>query len=167
LSENSRRYPIDQRLYTKCVGSLLQHRVGQILKDLGYRTEVPRVESNGVDLKVYNRESNLILVGEVINWSYRSYSDKKRKKRIIGNLSQYPCRRLLIYSTMGKEFLLEDLESQDISKLKIGYQLLPRYFYDHFARQNGILYRRVDSRETIQDVRAKIANLLQSFGIEP
>jgi hypothetical protein len=167
MSENSERYPIDQRLYTKCVGSLLQHRVGQILKDLGYRTKVARVESNGVDLKVYKEESNLILVGEIINWSCCSYPNKKRKKGIIRNLSQYPCRKLLIYSTMGKEFLLESLESQDISKLKIGYQLLPRHFYDHFARQNKILYRRVDSRETTQDIRAKIANLLQSFGIEP
>lgn len=168
MSRNSRRrFPVDQRKCNRCVGSLLQHRIGQILKEMGFRTEITKVEKNGVDLKLYNNnERNPILVGEILNWSLYSELPSSRKNSIIKNLSQHSCKKLVIYTTMKNEIVLDDLNLYGISLLKLDYQLLPEYFYNHYARRGKTESRRVDSRQTRQDIKAKIANFLRSSDIK-
>jgi hypothetical protein len=166
LSENTRRFPVEQQICNKCIGALLQHRIGQILKDLGFRTKIAKVESNGVDLEVYDVENNLVLVGEIINWSPYSYLSIPRRNRIIDNLSQYHCRKVLIYAAMKGEDLLDDFDSYGISKLKIGYQLLPKLFYKHYSERGMIESRRIDSRKTRKDILTKMSNLLDLLRIQ-
>jgi len=161
-----KRYPCEKRIYNQCVGMLLPHRIGQILKELEFRTQVFGVETNGVDIKVFDNDNRLILVGEMINWSIGSYLNNSRITKIINNLSEYQCKRLLVYAAPRGEHLLENLGNHSISKLKIGYQLLPKYFYDHYAKRNQVFLREIDSRITRQDIKSKIAKCLQSSGIE-
>jgi hypothetical protein len=166
LSEDTRRFPVEQQECNKCVGALLQHRIGQVLKHLGFRAKVSKVESNGVDLEVYDNGDNLFLVGEIINWSPYSYLSIPRRNRIIANLSQYHCNKVLIYAAMQGENLLDDLDSYGISKLKIGYQLLPKSFYKHYLEKDMVESRRVDSRKTRKDILEKISNLLNLLRIQ-
>jgi hypothetical protein len=166
MSGHYRRYPVEKEEYDKSVGKLLPHRIGQILKELGFRTQIFEVEENGVDIKVFDNDNRLILVGEIINWSIGSYLNNSRITKIINNLSEYQCKRVLVYAAPRGEHLLEDLGSYSISKLKIGYQLLPKYFYDHYAKRGQVFLREIDSRITRQDIKTKIVEFLQSSAIE-
>jgi hypothetical protein len=165
MSDNSERYPIDRQRYFNCVGRLLPHRLGQIFKELGYQSSIAKGQSNGVDLIVTDGNKQ-ILAAEIINFSVYSSLSNYRKNRIIQNLSEYSCKRLLIYSCIEDEGILKDLGIQGISALKIGYQLQPKYFYDFFEAKGQVTLREVDSRKTRQDIKAKIADFLQSVGVD-
>ena len=115
----------------------MTHRLGQIIKDLGFHTRLGNVEANDVDLWVYY-EGVLILVAEVLNWSLMSELTAPRKECMVKNLQSYSCNRVLIYTCMANENFLEDLHKFNISILKLGYQLQPRYFYNHFAEKNQV-----------------------------
>lgn len=167
MSVNSdKRFRVRQSVYDKCVGKLLPHRIGQILKELGFRTRIFEVEENGVDIKVFDNDNRLILVGEIVNWSHRSYMNNSRITKIISNLSEYQCQRLFIYTAIGGESLLKNLDDYGIPKLKIGYQLLPKFFYDHFAKKDQVILREIDSRITRRDIKTKVGKFLQSSAIE-
>jgi hypothetical protein len=165
LSEEIDRYPVKSFTYFQSIGRLLEHRLGQIFQELGYQTTISKGQSNGVDLKVYNQRE-LLLVAEVLNFSVYSELSDKRKNSIVTNLSEYNCRKLLIYSCMANENIINDLGLYEISSLKIGYQLQPKHFYDYFAARNKTKLREVDSRETRQDLETKIVTFLHSFGLE-
>jgi len=165
MSDNSERYPIDRQRYFNCVGRLLPHRLGQIFKELGYQSSIAKGQSNGVDLIVTDGNKQ-ILAAEIINFSVFSSLSSYRKSCIIQNLSEYSCKRLLIYSCIEDEGILKDLGVQEILTLKIGYQLQPKYFYDFFAAKRQVVLREVDSRATWQDITTKIVAFLQSVGID-
>jgi hypothetical protein len=162
MSEDSDRYPIERSRYFRSVGRLLPHRLGQIFQELGYQTWICPGQSNGVDLIVFN-EHDLILVAEVLNFSIRTYLSNERKKSIISNLSEYNDRRLLIYSCLANENILDDFGLYGISLCKIGFQIQPKWFYDYFAERKKIILRRADSEETRQDIKAQITALLRSL----
>jgi hypothetical protein len=161
-----RRFPIDRHLYGKCVGSLLQHRIGQILQELGFKTKIVKVEGNDADVVVYDGKDHPILAGEILNWSTGSYMNDRRKNGIIHNLSPYSCRKVLICGAPKEEPLLDDLSLHDISILRIGYQILPRYFYDFFVELKKIDSRRIDSRETRSELKSILVNLLKSVRLK-
>lgn len=166
LSENFRKYPIKRTDYTRSVGKLLPHRVSQVFQELGFGTEIALGQENDVDLKVYNEEGHLILIAEILNWSLFSLLAIKRKKNIIDNLLKYDCKKFLIYTCLHNESILNDLSKYEISLVKIGYQLQPKHFYDFFASKNQIELRKIDSRETGQDIKSKILQYLQSSNVE-
>jgi hypothetical protein len=72
----------------------------------------------------------------------------------------------LIYTVLENESALNGFDIYGISLLKIGYQLLPKSFYDHFAKKNQIEFREIDSRKTRNDIRSRITEFLQSSSIE-
>ncbi len=130
------------------------------------RQRIRKVEANGADLRVYNDEGNLIVVGEILNWSIRSYLNIDRKTEIINNLSEHSCRRILIYTLMGDEHILEDFRLHEISTIRIGYQILPEYFYAFYAQKNQIKFRRIDSRKTTEDIRSLLRDYLRSIELK-
>jgi hypothetical protein len=164
MSSNSGRYPIEKERYFQSVGRLLPHRISQILQDLGFNTWICKGQSNGIDLIVFN-ENGLVFVAEIFNFSKFSELSNKRLNSIISNLSEYSCKRILIYSTCKNENILNDLPTHDISLLRIGYQLQPKFFYDHFAGKGQLVLRRFDSRETRKDIESKIAESLSDVDI--
>lgn len=166
ISVNYKRYPIDnKRRYLQSLGRLLPHRIGQIFQELGFRCWIAKGQSNDVDLKLYDDKDNLLLVGEILNWSSHSELSGKRQNWIIDNLSHYNCNRLLMYTTLENESALNRFDIYDISLLKIGYQLLPKSFYDFFVRKNQVEYRRIDSRETRKHITSRLMEYLQSSGM--
>jgi len=166
LSDNL-RYPDEQYDYCQNVGRLLPQIIARILGDLGFRIWVNKEQNNGVDLKVFDEEDNLVFVAEIINWSRFSIMPEGRRSWIISNLSKFDCRRVFIYTTFFNENILDDFCSKGISLLKIGYQVLPEEYYQHYERKGETLSRRTDSEETKQDISSKIIHFLQSSGILP
>jgi len=167
LSENfDRRYPIEKYRYYQSVGKLLPHRIGQIFQELGFRSWIAKKQSNDVDLKVFDDKDNLILVAEILNWCLYSELSEKRKNWIITNLSKYNCKKLLIYTVLKNENVLDCLAVYKISLLKIGFQLLPKSFYDFFARKNQIESREIDSRNNRIYIKSKLMEYLRSSSIE-
>jgi hypothetical protein len=67
---------------------------------------------------------------------------------------------------MKGESILDDLRLHDVSLIKIGYQILPKYFYDFYAEKNQIESRKADSKDAKIHIRSKIVELLRSSGIE-
>lgn len=159
------RYPVKRTRYTQSVGKLLPHRIGQIFQEEGFTSWIAQGQENDVDLKVFDDEGNLIIVGEILNWSKVSLLPEKRKNCIIRNLTAYNCKKVLIYTSFENEYTLEDLQNHGIVLVRIGYQLLPKEFYKFYAKKNQTESRKIDSRETKEDIRSKITRYLQSSSI--
>jgi len=168
LSEENidRRYPVEETRYKQSVGKLLPHRLSQISRELGFETEIAKGQSNGVDIKIYQNR-RLVLVGEVLNWSLESSLNIPRKNSIIDNFSRYTCKKVSIYTCLENESTLLDLARYEVDFIKIGYQLLPKSFYDFFTRKNQVTLREIDSRETRQDIKSKLIDYLQSIELLP
>ncbi len=160
------RYPIKKHRYLESVGKLLPHRIGQILKQLGFHTKVESVHSNGVDLKVYNHKE-LVLVAEILNWSPYTLLSRRRKRCITRNLARYSCRKVLIYTAMKNEEMLYSLGAAVIDIVCLDCQILPKVFFEFFEVKNQIQKRVIDSRKTRQHVTQKISEFLASVGIFP
>ena len=157
------RYPVPQADYLQKTGRLLAHRLGQLFNELGYFTWICEGQNKGVDLKVFDRYWNLVLVAEILNWSPRTNIPHTRKRKIIDNLSRYDCHRVLIYTAMGNENNLNELGLYNISIIKIGYQILPKFFYSYFEAKNQLEGRKIDSRETTLQIKSIISEYLQSL----
>ena len=163
MIDYSSRYPIPQKKYMQKTGRLLAHRIGQRLRQMGYDTWICKGQKNGVDLKVKDLDGNLILVAEVLNWSpYREMSNR-RKKWIIRNLSKYFCTKVLIYTAMKNESMLENLQQFGILTLRLDYQILPRFFHQHYARKNQIEGRRIDNRDANLHIQLSLCKFMQSI----
>ena len=148
--------------YRQKTGLLLAHRIGQLFAELGYYSWINIGQSNGVDIKVWDKNFNLIIVIECLNWYQTTNLDVYRKARIIRNLSEYHCNRLLIYTVMGNEYTLNDLFFEGISTIKIGFQIVARYFYRKI-KANQAMGRKVDSRETKEILQSKLEEYVQSL----
>lgn len=155
------RYPVEKRIYKETTGRLLQVILRRLFNELGFYATINSVYANDVDIKVF-KNGRYHIVGEILNWSTYSYMNNVRKQTILDNLMGYYCDRVLIYTCMGCEDLINDLSDNDIALVKIGYQVLPREYFDFFAMKNQIEHRRSDSRETRQTVRSKIVEYLKS-----
>ena len=68
---------------------------------------------------------------------------------------------------MGNEYVIKDLGNRGISTLKIGYQLLPELFYLSFEQRDRVFNRRIDSKETIVDLKNKLSEIMEFINTEP
>ena len=101
-------YLVGEKEYREVVGKLLVHRIAQVFKELGFETRIFRVNANGVDIQVY-KDSELVIVGEVLNWCCRSNLPEERKDRIVNNLLKFECHRVLICTPFENTAVLSDL----------------------------------------------------------
>ena len=113
-----KRFPIEKTRYLQCVGRLLPHRISQVFKELGFETWINSRQGNDIDLKVYLGDE-LIIVGEILNWSIYSKLSYKRKENIINNLSKYDCKKVLIYTILDDRDL-EYFANKGIDLIEIG-----------------------------------------------
>ena len=60
----NRRFPTTNRRYRRLTGELLPIIIGKILDEIGFKTEINNVASNGVDLKVFNKRDEIVMVGK-------------------------------------------------------------------------------------------------------
>jgi hypothetical protein len=151
--------------YTQSTGALFAHRVGRTFKTLGLKTWIVKGQNNGIDIKVYN-DNTLAIACEALNWSPYTRLSEKRKQRIIDNLTKpefADTTKVLIYTTMKDETVLDDLALHDIIPIKIGYQILPRYFHTYYAMKNQIDGRVIDSRETTNLLITKLSTFTKAL----
>ncbi len=119
-------------------------------------------QGNDVDLKVWDKDT-LVIVGEILNWSIVSELARKRLRKMISNLKEYSCRRLMIYTHLDENSLLAFKES-GIDTLGIGYQILPKYYYNFYASKGQVIGRKIDSKETRLDLKNKLIAYLRRNG---
>jgi len=153
------KYLVDRTVYLQSVGRLLPRRISQILRELGFAVWINPKQGNNVDMKVWYR-NELILVVEILNWSLRSYLSEKRCNKIISNLSKYDCHRLIIYTVLDRKNWLR-LRKNKMDTLKIGYQVLPKAFYDFFKIKRQVTKRKVDCKQVKKDIEFKILKYLK------
>lgn len=154
------RFPCKQEEYTRTVGWLLPTILEEIFNELGFEAYANPIPVNGVDLEICHGE-DLVLVAEVLNWSFRSRLTDKRKNNIINNLNEYDCNKLLIHTVPLSN--LGDIEENGIHILEIGYQVLPLDYFIHFLMRGEVEGRRIDSYSTRRDVRSKILDYVNNY----
>jgi hypothetical protein len=120
-------YPVSKMEYCKKVGRVRVENIASILSRLGFSVTYEPVENHDVDIWVFTKTRNLILVIEVINWQITSCMSKKKTKSIRKNFNQYDCMKLLV--TSFKENLSDELCSEEIDfdVLELGFQTQPFY----------------------------------------
>lgn len=153
---SEKRYPVKRAVYMQTVGRLLPRRISQILKEINpdYTIWINPNQGNGIDLKVwYNND--LIIVGEILNWSIKSRLAEKRRENMISNLHEFPCRKLLICTTLEDNHVSRFIQN-GIDIIGIGYQLLPRYYYNFFLEKEQVDKRMIDHNSTKEDIKNKI-----------
>lgn len=156
---HDRRFPVDKHIYFQTTGKLLPRRIGQILRELGFTVWINPNQGNDVDLKAWY-DNELILVAEILNWSIKSRLSKKRRKKMISNLRQSPCNKVLIYTNLDRKHLPRFFFN-GICCIKIGYQVLPKSYYEFFQNRGQITNRRMDSKIVKQDIERKIKRYLR------
>lgn len=155
-----RRFPCEQLEYTKTVGNLLPKILGETFTELGFGVKVNHQQANGVDMEVFLGH-NRILVAEVLNWSIASRLTYKRKNCIIRNLNEFNCNKMLIHTVSLSN--LEGLEESGIYLLEIGYQILPKTYYNFFLTKNQVEKRSVDSKSARRNIKAKILHYVNNY----
>ena len=154
--------------YAQSTGALLTNRIRQILEKLGFETWIVKGQNNGIDMKVWYN-GNLVMTCEILNWSPYTRLSKRRKRRIISNLTnpEYGiCRRVLIYTAMKDETVLNDLWLNGITTIRIGSQILPKIFYDFYAHKNQVVGRQVDSKTTNSLIESRLSNFIERLRLE-
>jgi len=158
-SRRNNRYPVRRTIYMQTVGRLLPRRVSQILKELGFKVWINPSQGNNIDLKVWN-DDNLIIVGEILNWSIGSKLAEKRLNKMISNLNNFDCRKLLVYTTLDQASVSKFIQN-GIDVLEIGFQLLPKSYYDFFSARRQIERREIDSATTKNEIKENLSSYLE------
>lgn len=156
---NRCRFPCEQNEYTKTVGWLLPTILGDIFTELGFGVNVNPQQANGVDLEVFLGD-NLILAIEVLNWSIGSRLTDKRRNNIIENLSEYNCNKLLIHTIPLTN--LYGVRENGIDILEIGYQILPKTYYDFFLTRGQVIRRKIECDSTRREIKSKILDYVNN-----
>jgi hypothetical protein len=161
------RFYTRQTRYLQATGRILPRVLGKIFRKNGFNVWVNPRQGNGVDLKLFDAEGRLVLVVEVLNWSFVCKFSNERKQSIINNLTGYNCNRILVYTAMRNEHLLQDLPQHGISTLKIGYQLLTPKSYEFFLAKHQVIKRRINDRCVKREIEQKVLQYIEASKIHP
>ena len=156
----STRFPCDKRKYTRVVGEILPKLLEEIFTELGCEPKRYHLQATGVDMKIF-LDNKLAIVVEVLNWSIGSRLTDWRKSCIIRNLNKYNnCKRLLIHTVPLDS--VAGLEANQICTIEIGYQVLPKEFYQFFLKKGQIERRKFISESVKSEIKSKILEYLDN-----
>lgn len=158
-----KRYPVERTVYMQTTGRLLPRRISQILRMLGFSVWTNPSQGNDIDMKVWHND-RLILAVEILNWSIGSNMSDKRLRKMISNLNKYNCRKLLIYTTLDEKSL-STFAQNGIDVLQIGYQLLPKSYYNFFSLKEQVKKRKIDSASTKEEITHRIISYLKKHSL--
>jgi hypothetical protein len=164
----NQRYPVEMHEYAQSTGALLANRISNILEKLGFEAWTVKGQNNGIDMKVWYK-GNLVMTCEILNWSPYTRLSIRRKKRIIRNLTNPQhgiSKRVLIYTAMKDETVIQDLPAHGISIVKIGCQILPKHFYKFYRNKNQTTCRQIDSIATNAIIEAKLRNFIDTLNLD-
>lgn len=158
---SKKRFPVKRTVYMQTTGRLLPRRISQILRELNsnFTVWINPSQGNGIDLKVWYG-CDLIIAGEVLNWSVKSKLSEKRIEGIISNLHEFPCRKLLVYTTLDNNHVSRFVQNE-IDVMEIGYQILPRFYYNFYFKKGQVVKREIDRAKTKNDIKKKIVSYLK------
>ena len=157
---SKKRFPVKRTVYMQTTGRLLPRRISQILRELNsnFTVWINPSQGNGIDLKVWHG-CDLIIAGEVLNWSIKSRLSEKRRENMISNLHEFSCRKLLVYTTLDNNHVSRFVQN-GIDVMEIGYQVLPRFYYNFYLGKGQVVKREIDSVKTRTDIKHKIISYL-------
>ena len=158
---SKKRYPVKRTVYVQKTGRLLPRRISQILRELNsnFTVWINPGQGNGVDLKVWYG-CDLIIAGESLNWSIGSKMSEKRREGMISNLHEFSCRKLLVYTTLDNNHVSRFVQN-GIDVMEIGYQILPRFYYNFYLGKGQVIRREIDCAKTKNDIKKKIVSYLK------
>ena len=139
-------YPAERNIYNKTIGSLRVDNIASIVQEeFGFVVKKYPVESNGIDMSFHDNNGEMLAALEVTNWRMFGFFNIDRRRRIIANLTQYPCTRLLIVSfidniTESPSTFSEDLEANHIRVIELGFQTQPKEYFEWFHRYNPLVF---------------------------
>ena len=161
-------YPAERTTYNKRIGGVRVDNIALVVREeYGLTVRTYPVESNGVDLSVYDNNGEVMTVMEVTNWRRSGFFNTGRRQNTLDNLTEYPCARILVVSFMENltnsppEFV-EDLEENDIGVLDLGFQTQPTDYYNWFMRHKprvGLNARTPDDPHVRRTIRNKFSFL--------
>lgn len=148
------------------MGKLLPDILKIIFLSLGAsKVELTKGQTNGVDIKVWSSTRQLVIVGEILNWSIASLLSEKRRRTMINNLKNNNCNKVLIYTNLDKKHI-PHFSFNGISQIKIGYQVLPSLYFNFFKAKGQITNRKADSLDIRQDIETKVKQYLKRRNIK-
>lgn len=158
---SKKRYPVKRTIYMQTTGRLLPRRISQILRELNsnFSVWINPYQGNGIDLKV-RYGYDLIIAGESLNWSIKSRLSEKRRENMISNLHEFSCRKLLVYTTLDNNHVSRFVQNE-IDVMEIGYQILPRFYYNFYLGKGQVVKREIDCAKTKNDIKHKIVSYLK------
>jgi hypothetical protein len=160
---DKRKYPVKRRSYCESVGDAGQRTVKEALKMLGCQVTMAKsVHANNVDI-IFYRDGKIGAL-EVFNEdANRSYISTKRASGMRRNLRGFKYKGVVC-----NEGLTKSSETRRIIKnipfLKLGFQILPRRFYDFFNKRRELFHRKIDSRNTLKHVKNALEGFLVKIG---
>lgn len=157
--------PCEKREYNRIVGALLPALLAEIFLELGFDVRTFEIETNGVDIEVY-QDSKLTIAGEILNWSVSSRLSNKRKNGIIKNLCIYgdSCKKVFFHS-VSQHNIDEAFTQNGIDLVCFDLQVQTPEFYEFFQRREQVYKRRPLNPETTQLVRRVVMDYLFSSGL--
>jgi Holliday junction resolvase len=159
-----KRYPVKRIEYCKTVGKTRVENIAKTLRDLGFTVIARKPEDDDVDILVF-KNSELVLVVEVLNWRKRVYMDFRRVQSIIQNFSnpKYSnTRKLLVFSFKENiENQLHFFQALDVDLLEVEFQTQPIEFYHFFKNQGKACYMRPNTKKTKQIEKKKLVAYLE------
>lgn len=158
---SKKRFPVKRTVYMQKTGRLLPRRISQILRELNsnFTVWINPSQGNGIDLKVWH-DGDLIIAGESLNWSVKSRLSEKRRENMISNLHEFSCRKLLVYTTLDNNHVSRFVQN-GIDVMEIGYQILPRFYYNFYLEKEQVVKRETDCAKTKNDIKNKIVSYLK------
>lgn len=155
-------YPTERITYNKTIGDLRVNNIALVVRqELGFVVQTYPIESNGIDISFHYTNGEMLAALEVTNWRRTSFFDIDRRRRIINNLRQYPCTRLLVVSFIDniqnpKDFVRE-LADNNIRIIDLGFQTQPKTYDNWFQWNQPLVW--IDSRTPEEPlVRSTIRN---------
>lgn len=157
-------YPVERIKYCKTVGRTRVENIAEILRSFdGFDVIVKEPEAHDVDVWVF-KQTNLVLVIEVINWKQSAYMDFKRTIAIRENLtdpSYNGLNKLLVFSFWENiRNQMDFLDNLNIDFVEIGFQTQPIPYYNFFLDQGLTDNMRLNDHTTKEVLRRKLETYL-------
>lgn len=149
--------------YNELVGKVLEKRIAQILREIGFVVPEHRVSANGVDVEA-SKDGELDKF-EMLNLNRNSYIGEDRAKGIDRNLGGARYNGVFIpypqnISSTAKIIL------EDTPICYIGFQILPSIIHNQTNRKH-LKHRRLDSERTFKLLKNIILSFLHRIGLVP
>lgn len=164
------RYPtgISRPKYCGTVGKLRQNQIYGIIRKLFPKSKFT-VKNNyhGADIEIYSNLNVPLARFEIKNERYSSYFNIKEWNNIRWNLGNFRIPKTGVIASFGnfKDCSVEDNVLPCFDLCLLGYQTLPREYYNFYVKSGNREYYRVDNHKSYIKLKRQIIEFLVKLGL--